>query len=189
MYWIKSTYRSTNIKLYYISFSDHWYRFCSNGLGVLLERRHRINGNFSRWEGLGAQSVPYFTPFKLIFYLETCYTVYLKDLPPSSLLNQRLFSCPESSRRMKNKCNITSTAVASQVKWGWRFKCVSSGLGENAFQDRWKFTIGVIFYVPNTSLAQNSSSPGQWKTCKYYVKNAKNAIFNWYSNRRRYCAG
>ena len=152
-------------------------------------RRHRINGNFSRWEGLGAQSVPYFTPFKLIFYLETCYTVYLKDLPPSSLLNQRLFSCPESSRRMKNKCNITSTAVASQVKWGWRFKCVSSGLGENAFQDRWKFTIGVIFYVPNTSLAQNSSSPGQWKTCKYYVKNAKNAIFNWYSNRRRYCAG
>ena len=88
----------------------------------------------------------------------------------------------ELSRRMRNKCNITSTAVAPQVKWRWIFKCASSGLGENAFQHRWKFTIGIIFYVPNTSLPQNSSSSGQWKTCKYYVKNAKKTPYlnDWY---------
>ena len=88
----------------------------------------------------------------------------------------------ELSRRMRNKCNITSTAVAPQVKWRWIFKCASSGLGENAFQHRWKFTIGIIFYVPNTSLPQNSPSSGQWKTCKYYVKNAKKTPYlnDWY---------
>ena len=71
--------------------------------------------------------------------------------------------------------HLNSSCFSSEVMV--EFKCVSSGLGENAFRDRWKFTIGVTFYVPNTSLAQNSSSPGQWKTCKYYVKNAKKTPF------------
>ena len=152
------------------------------GLGYLLECRHRIRGDLLRWEGLGAQSVPQVTPFRFIFHWKTvALYMYQKDFLPLPFWTI-VFFMSESSRSMKSQCNITSKAVAPRVKWRSRFKRAPSGLGENAFQHRWKFTIDIIFYVPNASLAQNSSGSGQRKTCKYYVKTPEKAIFNWYSN-------
>ena len=147
------------------------------GLGYLLECRHRIRGDLLRWEGLGAQSVPQVTPFRFIFHWKTvALYMYQKDFLPLPFWTI-VFFMSESSRSMKSQCNITSKAVAPRVKWRSRFKRAPSGLGENAFQHRWKFTIDIIFYVPNASLAQNSSGSGQRKTCKYYVKNAKKRQF------------
>ena len=144
------------------------------GLGYLLECRHRIRGDLLRWEGLGAQSVPQVT-FRFIFIERLSHCISKRFCAPS-LLNHCFFMS-ESSRSMKSQCNITSKAVAPRVKWRSRFKRAPSGLGENAFQHRWKFTIYIIFYVPNASLAQNSSSSGQRKPCKYYVKNAEKGNF------------
>ena len=102
--------------------------------------------------------------------------MYQKDFLPLPFWTI-VFFMSESSRSMKSQCNITSKAVAPRVKWRSRFKRAPSGLGENAFQHRWKFTIDIIFYVPNASLAQNSSGSGQRRTCKYYVKNAEKRPF------------
>ena len=133
------------------------------------------------WGGKGWGHKVFLKSHSDLFFIERLSHCISKRFCAPSLLNHCFFMS-ESSRSMKSQCNITSKAVAPRVKWRSRFKRAPSGLGENAFQHRWKFTIYIIFYVPNASLAQNSSSSGQRKPCKYYVKMQKRAILNWYSN-------
>ena len=128
------------------------------------------------WGGKGWGHKVFLKSHSDLFFIERLSHCISKRFCAPSLLNHCFFMS-ESSRSMKSQCNITSKAVAPRVKWRSRFKRAPSGLGENAFQHRWKFTIYIIFYVPNASLAQNSSSSGQRKPCKYYVKNAEKGLF------------
>ena len=128
------------------------------------------------WGGKGWGHKVFLKSHSDLFFIERLSHCISKRFCAPSLLNHCFFMS-ESSRSMKSQCNITSKAVAPRVKWRSRFKRAPSGLGENAFQHRWKFTIYIIFYVPNASLAQNSSSSGQRKPCKYYVKNAEKGNF------------
>ena len=145
------------------------------GLGYLLECRHRIRGDLLRWEGLGAQSVPQVTPFRFIFHWKTV-ALYIKKIScpfPSEPLFFHVWVVEEYEEPMqyhlKSSCSSSEVKVQIQACTQWS--------GENAFQHRWKFTINIIFYVPNASLAQNSSGSGQRRTCKYYVKNAEKGHF------------